>query len=252
MRNSWFFAQRVKISELKSAQKLNFSARIWKLTSFFLLIIQLCKNLSANHTQVLFVDNFFINVKLFKALKIINIETCQMTKVESKFSTELIRLRAAATKKKHWRKMRLMITSLNKKMNIKNENVLCMIWIDLNIVQYMIIMHIIDEMKQITYKNSEKRHEILKSSENSKKLSFFTSIVEYNTYIRESDENAQKKLYYSFHRFDKRYWWLIFIFFMKAIVLNAYKLWDLFYFDLKITHLEFQHRIVETLLTSFD
>jgi hypothetical protein len=69
----------------------------------------------------------------------------------------------------------------------------------------MIIMHIIDEMKQITYKNSEKRHEILKSSENSKKLSFFTSIVEYNTYIRESDENAQKKLYYSFHRFDKRY-----------------------------------------------
>jgi hypothetical protein len=37
--NDWFSAQRVKISELKSAQQLDFSARIWKMTSSSLLVI---------------------------------------------------------------------------------------------------------------------------------------------------------------------------------------------------------------------
>jgi hypothetical protein len=55
-----------------------------------------------------------------------NIETCETAKVESEFPTELIRLRAAATKKKHWGKMNLMITPINKKMNIEDEDVLCM------------------------------------------------------------------------------------------------------------------------------
>jgi hypothetical protein len=68
--------------------------------------------------------------------------------------------------------------------------------------------------------------------------------------MSESDENAQQRSYYSSHRSDCRYWWSIFIFFLKAIVLNAYKLWDLLYSDSKLTHLEFQHQIVEKLLTS--
>ncbi len=66
-----------------------------------LLMIQLCKNLFANQSHVLFVDNFFISTKLFKALKILNIEACETTKVESEFLKQLIRLRAAVTKKKH-------------------------------------------------------------------------------------------------------------------------------------------------------
>jgi hypothetical protein len=72
----------------------------------------------------------------------------------------------------------------------------------------MIIMHIIDEMMKITYKSSEKRHEIFKSSknsENSEKLSFSISIVEYNTHMSESDENAQQRSYYSAYRSDSRY-----------------------------------------------
>jgi Trp operon repressor len=70
--------------------------------------------------------------------------------------------------------------------------------------------------------------------------------------MSESDENAQQRSYYSAHRPDSRYWWSIFIFFMKAAVLNAYKLWELLYPDSKMTHLKFQHQIVETLLKSSD
>jgi hypothetical protein len=64
-------------------------------------MIQLCKSLSANQSYALFVDNFFTSAKLFKALKTLNIEACETAKVESEFSKQLIRLRAAATKKKH-------------------------------------------------------------------------------------------------------------------------------------------------------
>jgi hypothetical protein len=152
-------------------------------------------------------------------------------------------LRAATTKKKHWEKMSLMITD--------DENILCMTWVDLNTIQYMITMHIINEMMKITYKSLERRHEIFKKSDD-EMISFSISIVEYNTHMNESDENAQQRSYYSSHRLDVRYWWSIFIFFLKAVVLNAYKLWGLLYFDSKMTHLKFQFQIVEGLVASTD
>jgi hypothetical protein len=63
-------------------------------------------------------------------------------------------------------------------------------------------MHTIDEMKEVTYKSSERRHEIFKSAfsksaKDEEKLSFSISIVEYNTHMRKSDENAQQRSYYS-------------------------------------------------------
>jgi hypothetical protein len=66
-------------------------------------------------------------------------------------------------------------------------------------------MHTIDEMKEMTLKNSERRHEILESAKSDEKLSFSTAIVEYNTHMSESDENAQQRSYYSSHRSDCRY-----------------------------------------------
>ncbi len=66
-------------------------------------------------------------------------------------------------------------------------------------------MHTINEMKEMTFKNSKKRHEILESAKSDEKLSFSIAIVEYNIYMNESDENAQQKSYYSSYRFDCRY-----------------------------------------------
>jgi hypothetical protein len=60
--------------------------------------------------------------------------------------------------------MKLMITETNKTSNIDEDDVLCMIWMNLNIVQYMITMHIINEIKEMIYKNCEKRHEIFKAA----------------------------------------------------------------------------------------
>lgn len=116
------------------------------------MIIQLCKSLSANVDFVQFIDNFFINARLFKVLGTMSIEICETIKVERGFFSELAIIRAAVTKQKDWDKMSLMIVRTDKKWNLDNENVLCMIWVDLNIVQYMTITHIVDEMKTINWK----------------------------------------------------------------------------------------------------
>jgi glutamyl-tRNA reductase len=75
-------------------------------------------------------------------------------------------------------------------------------------------MHTIDDLKKMTYKNAERRHGIFNAvNRNSAilidetwKISFSISIVEYNTHMRGSDENAQQRAYYSSHnRLDSRY-----------------------------------------------
>jgi hypothetical protein len=213
----WHSSQIIKINAFLTVKQLKFSIFKWKLISCFLIIIQLCKNLFySEFDYVIFVDNFFIDIWLFKTLKVMNMRICETIKIESEYSEELIRIRATANKFKDWDKMRFMIVKSDKKMNIEEENVLCMTWVNLNIVQYMIIIHIIDEMKKIIYNDLKRRHEDLKFviyiiNEKSK-FSFLISIVEYNHYMRNSNENAQQRFYYSCQRSNNRYWWSFFTF----------------------------------------
>jgi hypothetical protein len=167
------------------------------------MIIQLCKNLSLDLDYVLFMNNFFNNVRLFKILRMMRIEICDTIKVNNDFLMKLMIIRAMMIKLKDWDKMSLMTIKSDKL--IDDENVLCMTWMNLNIVQYMIIIHIIDEIKKMTYKNAKRRNEIFKSIVCDEKISFSTLIVEYNRHMTESDENAQQRAYYSSHRFDCRY-----------------------------------------------
>ena len=101
----------------------------------------------------------------------------------------------------------------NKKTNIEEKNMLCMAWVNLNIVQFMTINHNIDEMKKMIYKSAKRRHEIPSSAihiaededEAIPKLPFPASVVEYNTHMKGSDGNAQQRSYFSPHRPDSRY-----------------------------------------------
>jgi hypothetical protein len=103
------------------------------------MIIQLCKSLSSDLDFILYMNNFFINAWLFKALRLRDIETCDTIKVDSEFLIELMIIRTAASKQKDWKKMSLMTIKSNKKF-IDDENVLCMTWVNNNIVQFMIII----------------------------------------------------------------------------------------------------------------
>ncbi len=128
------------------------------------------------------------------------IEICDTIKVNNDFLMKLMIIRAAAIKLKDWDKMSLMTIKSNKLIN--DENVLCMTWMNLNIVQYMIIIHIIDEMKKMTYKNAKRRNDISKSVLCDEKISFSISIVEYNRHMNESNENAQQRAVTMFDAVD--------------------------------------------------
>jgi hypothetical protein len=78
------------------------------------------------------------------------------------------------------------------------------------------------------YKDIRRRHGISPNSEviidDQAKLPFPEPIVEYNQHMSGSDGNAQQRSYYCPERSDRRYWWPLFIFILKAAVLNAFKL----------------------------
>ena len=248
--------QVTKVSELLTAHRLGFPAKTWKLAPSALVVIQLCKCLENSIGSVCFVDTFFTNARLFKALKSMGIGACGTAKIGCGFPLELVRLRAAATKQKDWGEMGLMTIQKDEKMNIEDGDVLCMAWVDLNTVLFMTTNHTVDEMTAMVHKDARRRHGIPESAvcianeEEIPKLPFPAPIVEYNTHMGGSDGNAQQRSYYSPHRPDSRYWWPLMIFLLDAAVLNAFKLWGLLYPESKMTHWEFQLAIIEELLFS--
>jgi hypothetical protein len=64
------------------------------------MIIQLCKSLSSDFDFVLFTNNFFTNVRLFKVLRMKDIEICDTIKIDNDYLIELMRIRAAVIKQK--------------------------------------------------------------------------------------------------------------------------------------------------------
>ena len=115
-----------------------------------LLVIQLCKAILTPNF-IIFIDNFFCSIKLFKTLHSLNIAACGTAKKGSGFSTELFAFRVVAIKKKKW--------GLQSHMTV--EDVLCMSWVDNNLVQLMTMAHSIDDiLKNHHYLDIRQRHGI--------------------------------------------------------------------------------------------
>ncbi len=95
-------------------ETIDFSANKWKLILSFLMIIQLCKNLFLAVNYVLFMNNYFINARLFKVLRMRDIEILYTIKVDNDFLIVLMIIRTAANKQKNWEKMNLMIIKSNR------------------------------------------------------------------------------------------------------------------------------------------
>lgn len=85
------------------------------------MMIQLCKKIQNSNEFVIFLNNFFINSRLFKVLKFINCETCETAKINCEYFLKLMKLRTAVIKKKIEKKMNVMIIKKNKKTNIEKK-----------------------------------------------------------------------------------------------------------------------------------
>ena len=164
------------------------------------MFIQLCRHLPTHQKSALFVDSFFTSAKLFKALKTMNFGACGTATTGSGMSEQLIRIRSAATKEKDRGKTDLMTSEAKKPRSLIEGDVLCMVWIDMNTVQYMTTMHSIDKIKSVELKPAERRHDIPESAnqrdENGiAKLSLPIVINKYNNHMGGSDGNAQRRSY---------------------------------------------------------
>ena len=209
------------------------------------VVMQLVKQLPQPYEYVVYLDNFFSSVKLFSCLKEMQIGAVGTSKRGSGFDEDLLKLKAIATKEKHWGTCAVT--------TVKDE-VVCMAWQDNNTVLLMTTAHSIADATKEFPRNARSRHQILKNSfktgqNDTEFLPFPGAILDYNANMGGCDGNAQQRANYSpAERKSYRYWWSLWIFILKGAVLNAYILYKLTFPDSTTTHDQFQKLIAIALV----
>ena len=140
----YFTSKTSKISGVKAVKNMSASSAV---------VFELCKKLPSCE-YVLYTDNFFTNMSLFKSLKELGIGACGTAKNGSGFPKELLLLRENLTKKSHWGTTAYTTV---------NDSVFCLAWQDNNTVQLMSTVHGPEDMKKMEYRDPKTRHGIQSS-----------------------------------------------------------------------------------------
>ena len=249
---NFLFSSKVsKISLLERTKGLSDSSSV---------VLQLAKSLPKPYSHVVYMDNLFTNVKLYTALKELEIGACGTAKNGSGFPPELLTFREVLTKKNNW----------GMKAYFTVEEVLCLAWQDNNTVQLMTTVHTPSNMEAYDILSKNKRHGIPAEVSTiriknlsfhtlpsvyahtqpcvERGLSFPTAVRQYNKHMGGSDSNAQGRAYYSPGTRNVRYWWPLLKLLLDASVLNAYILWQLQFPDSNLSHKAFQHQVATSLV----
>ncbi len=122
----YVFMYALKITQIVDLHQIqNFSSS----TS---MIVQIVKSLSWLYKYVIYLNNFFSSIDLFMILKALRMKVVRMTKQNSEFDENLLKLKTVITKEKNWD-----TTAVT---TVKNH-VLCMIWQNNNTVLLMTTTH---------------------------------------------------------------------------------------------------------------
>ena len=191
--NFLFTSKKSKISLLEQRKELADSSSV---------VLRLVKSLSKLYNYVIYMNNFFINARLYMALKKLEIEVCETAKNESEFSVKLLTLQEILMKKNNW----------EKKAYSTVKEVLCLTWQDNNTVQLMSTVHsfsdfkVCDLVSKIRYHGISAESVIIRVKTSSfygllsvyahsqsyikHGLLFSTAVWQYNWHIRGSDSNT--------------------------------------------------------------
>lgn len=132
---------------------------------------------------MVFMDNFFSNVKLFTALKDLSIGAVGTAKLGSGFPVELLEIRELSTKKNVWG-MKAYTTA--------SEDVLCLVWQDLGTIQIMTTVHSVEDIETFEFISSQKRrgipsNSVIETPDGNQALPIHLPIREYNKHMGGSD-----------------------------------------------------------------
>lgn len=140
---NFFFTSRVsKISNLKKKPGLTDSSTV---------VYRLCESLPQGLGYIVFMDNFFTNVKLLTALKHMGIGGCGTAKAGSGFPSELLEIRELSTNKDNWG---------TRTYTTATEDVLCLVWQDLGTTQVITTVHSASNLESSVFIPKEKRRGI--------------------------------------------------------------------------------------------
>ena len=190
-------------------------------------------------TYMVYADNFFVNVKLASALRTIGIALCGTSKCGSGFSRDLLRLRSCSKKSTDWGKKATEIV----------DNVLCLAWVDNNVVQFLTTGHDRQHAEEaVVWMSAKKRVGIpddcaqktsvsVSFSENNQKMKIAwkwslpkpACVDEYNRHMGGVDRNAQMRASYHCRRKSVKYWHALFVFIIEVAVQNAFRMHEIFY-----------------------
>ncbi len=160
-------------------------------------------------------------------------------------------------------------------MSVDSE-ILCLVWQDNNILQYMITLHNEDELKDLHFLHHRKHweisfnfimltrhnncitqiylsfivtHSILYYNWSEEEVLSISLIVKkYNDHMRDSNENNQQRFYYLLKRWNRKFSWSLFKFLLNVVVLNIFKLFTLRDMSKRITHRDFVLQLAVALM----
>ncbi len=162
---------------------------------------------------------------------------------------------------------------------IIDSEILCLVWQDNNVLQYMITSHNEDEFKDLHFLHHRKHwnifsnfivlryhnnciieiylssiaaHSILYYDWSEEEvLSISLMIKKYNNHMRDLNENDQQRSYYSLKQRNRKYSWSLFEFLLDVVVLNIFKLFTLRNMNKRVTHRDFVLQLAVALMQNF-
>jgi hypothetical protein len=172
---------------------------------------------------VVYMDNYFTSVALFKELRALQCGACGTARPRSGIPNQLIELKEHI-KSIPWGKL----------FASEDQGVLCLAWQDNNIVLLLSTIHSPD-----TFVSTKRKRPAATSTnaaiarapfrdEVEKNLAIPTAINDYNHYMGGVDIANQYRASYETHRRTERNWFPLFYFFLDAAIVNAFRIQSIY------------------------
>ena len=190
-------------------------------------MVRALANTLPRHGIILYLDNYFTSVPLFKELCLCQLGAVGTTRPHALFPIELSEIKSKFSKKLEWNTLLAKVV----------ENTLYLAWQDNNIVLALSNIHTIHTAQDWV---TRVRKRPSKTSTNAgiirpifeddalKNLPIPSFINDYNHFMGGVDLANQYREVYELHRPTLRNWWPLFFWLIDVIVVNAYRLYTLY------------------------
>jgi len=225
----WLYTSRVEgVAGLKKHEEL---------TPTGSAVLQLCESVCGGFGTTVFMDNAFSTVPLFRILRRKGIGACGTAQQNAAGWPEELRSERPEEEWGDTQAIAICPPAIDKNGNTivsDGADVLCMRWIDNNIVQFMTTVHPANESSfslrrkpRSTSTNALIACRIFDVDEHRKVLAIPTVVNDYNHGTNAVDLADQRRAAYSVHQCTRHNWFSLFYFLLDILLVNTHILFEL-------------------------